>query len=209
MRLETVPLNDMPLNPDLLDYYRKEIRATGAAPDQALSATHYGEFLYQRMHCRVVAHYLPRQWPSDMADAVQHSNAAELATFLLAQQRSDQALHYAALETIPTSAATIELQHLCEQDRLPLTELEACPLMHLLIDWYCLRQAGHQACSFFKPRHLQVYHFLAEHFGDLTPMNHATQAAFLRIFLGGLQQFLHCAIPGNELIMALPCQQSP
>ncbi len=209
VRLETVPLNDMPLNPDLLDYYRKEIRAMGAEPDQALSATHYGEFLYQRMHCRVVAHYLPRQWPPDMADAVQRSNAAELATFLLAQQRSGQVLHYASLETIPRSAATVELQRLCEQHPLPLAELEACTLMHLLVDWYGLRQAGHQACSFFKPRHLPVYHFLAEHFGDLAPPNNETQAAFLQIFLGGLQQFLHGAIPGNSLIMSLPYRQSP
>ena len=209
VQLETVPLNDMPLNPDLLDYYRKETRAMGVEPDQALSANNYGEFLYQRMYCRVVAHYLPRQWPPDMVDAVQCSNAAELATFLLAQQRTDQVLHYAALATIPTSAATAELQRLCEQARLPLAELEACPIMHLLVDWYCLRQAGHQACSFLKPRHLKVYHFLAEHFGDLTPGKHATQAAFLQIFLGGLQQFLHCAIPGNELSIVLPYRQIP
>ncbi|MGQ7842943.1 metallophosphoesterase family protein [Granulosicoccus sp. 3-233] len=205
--LETVPLNDMPLNPDLLDYYRAECRATGMAPDRALSASRYGEFLHQRMSCRVVAHYLPKHWPTELAEAVQTSHAAELATFLLAQRHASRPLHYGTLTTVQSTAAQEALQRLCEQQGLALTELQDCRLLDLISDWYCLRQAGYQACSFFRIEHLQIYRFLIDRFADLGAAGRTTQADFLQVFLGGLGQFLARSIPGQPTTITLDYRQ--
>lgn len=228
--LQTVPLNDMPLNPALLDYYRREVRASresrdthqggaittgttdtanpesNTCDDAALQASTYGDFLYHRMQCRVEAHHLPREWPQELALAMQDSNAANLATFLLAQRLSAEPLQLDRVPHTLRAEALQQLDSLCRQARLTIAELQACRCETLLLDWYCFRQAGHQACSFFRPSHLPVQQFLARQFGDQSVAEAATQADFLRIFLGVLHQCLQRSVPGSPLCIELDWQ---
>lgn len=203
LQLETVPLNDMPLDQTLMDYYRAEVHATDALEDRALQARNYGEFLYQRMYCRIVDHWLPRQWPAAIAQAMRTSHAAELATFLLAQRLSAEPLYYGQLPTVIRLKATAELHELCKQAGMTIPGLESCTLQQVLINWYCLRQAGYQACHFFEPAHLPVLDFLTRQFADLRPVKADTQAGYLNVFLGVLQQSLQRSIPGSGLERSL------
>ena len=199
-RIETISLNTMPLDPLLMDYYRAENTALDRENDTALDAQDYGTFLYRRMVSRVTQHFLPREWPAEIARAMANGNAADLGCFLIAQRLSPEPLSFGALPTATHASSRIKLEALAADYRLSLERLEACTMMDLIVDWYCLRQAGHQAGGFFKLENRDLYLFLAREFGDVQSSDINPMSAFLSIFLGVMQLALQRLAPQDSMI---------
>ena len=198
-RIETVSLNPMPLDPWLMNYYRAENAALDRANDSALSTQDYGNFLYQRMVTRVTQRFLPREWPAEIASEMNNRNAADLACFLIARRHSTDSLSFGALPAAVLATSLTELEVLASGCGLSTKTIEACSMMDLIVDWYCLRQAGHQADRFFPLENRDLYLFLAENFGDVQSTETDAMAAFLSIFLGVLHLALQRLAPSDSM----------
>ena len=79
-------------------------------------------------------------------------------------------------------------------------------MMDLIVDWYCLRQAGHQADRFFTLDKRVLYLFLAEEFGDVQSNDTDPTAAFLSIFLGVLHFALQRLAPSDSMTDTIELQ---
>ena len=79
-------------------------------------------------------------------------------------------------------------------------------MMDLIVDWYCLRQAGHQADGFFTLEKRDLYLFLAQEFGDVQSSDTDTMAAFLSIFLGVLHFALQRLVPSSLMTDTIELQ---
>lgn len=198
-RLETIALNDMPLDPWLLNCYRAENMALGREDDSALEANDYGTFLYRRMISRVSQRFLPREWPAEIAQEMTCTNAADLACFLIAQRQSPESLSFGALPPAALASSRIRLESLATAYGLAMAEIEACSMMDLIVDWYCLRQAGHQANGFFTLERRDLYHFLTQEFGDVQSGATNAMAAFLTIFLGVMKLAMQRLPPQDSM----------
>ena len=164
--VETVSLAETPLDADLLALYRTEQARTGLAPDPALAARNYGDFLHRHMRALVVQRFLPREWPAEMAELARGMTLAGLSRLM-------------AGGTSPAG--------------LDIAPLEAIPLLDLVVDWYCLRQSPAAAPSYIAPDRLACYRSLADHFGGFTPVAEDGPRRFFAIFLGVLGRSLERA----------------
>jgi 3',5'-cyclic AMP phosphodiesterase CpdA len=161
--VETVSLAETPLDADLLALYRAEQAREGLAPDPALAARDYGDFLHHHMRALVVHRFLPKEWPADMAQMARRMTLADLCRLMAG------GMPPAGLDTGP---------------------LEAVPLLDLVADWYCLRQSPAAAPAHIAPDRLACYRSLAERFGDLAPATEDGPRRFFAIFLGVLGRSL-------------------
>ncbi len=198
-RIETIALNDMPLDPWLMNYYRAENMALSRDNDTALEAHDYGTFLYRRMISRVSQRFLPREWPAEIAGEMAGRNAADLGCFLIAQRQSSESLLFGALPAATHAASRIRLASLASDYGLTMMRIEACSMMDLIVDWYCLRQAGHQAVGLFMLERQDLYRFLTQEFGDVQSTDTNAMAAFLSIFLGVMQLALQRLAPQDSM----------
>lgn len=161
--VEPVSLARTPLDADLLALYRAEQVRAGRAPDPALAAGSYGAFLHQHMRALVLNRFLPKEWPTEMADTARRMTLADLCRLMVGGP-------------LPADLAA--------------ARLEAVPFFDLVVDWYCLRQSPAQAPAFIPPGKLACYEILAKRFGDLTPAIEDETKRFLAIFLGVLGRSL-------------------
>ena len=161
--VEPVSLAQTPLDADLLALYRAEQARAGLAPDLALAAGNYGEFLHRHMRALVLNRFLAKEWPAEMADTARRMTLADLCRLM-------------AGGPLPVDLAA--------------ARLEAVPFLDLVVDWYCLRQSPAQAPAFIPPGKLACYEILAKRFGDLTPAIEDETKRFLAIFLGVLGRSL-------------------
>ncbi len=200
--VETVPLYDMPLNLRLTRYYQEESLRTEQAADPALSATSYGEFLYQRESARTLHRHLPKDWPAYIARHIPVTTTLDLAAYLLAQHNdgeSDDGQHLPvplAFERLSDTHRAIWTKHL--ETRLPrchltVESLEACSMLELVTDWYRLRQAGDQAPRFVSRERLAIHRYLSNSFGNADVSDADTAFGFFSLFLGQIQQYLDAA----------------
>ncbi|ASJ75964.1 metallophosphoesterase family protein [Granulosicoccus antarcticus] len=204
-RVETISLNSLALDPWLLGCYRAENDALKRSQDRALDALNYGDFLYKRMYSRVAQSYLPKEWPTDIAGELEGRNVADLASFLIAQRRGARrngarqlGAQHDGIPAIDTQYAA-ELKSLSIAHSLDIDVFQDCSIMDLIVDWYCLRHAGHQAASFSPLQRLNLYRFLAQEFGDLQSVENNPTAAFFHVFLGVLQQSLQRLEPAGSM----------
>ena len=187
LHIDTVHLASMPLDASLMSYYREENRTMGDEPCEALAAVNYGEFLYHRMHTRVVHHHLARRWPGQIAQSVLETNAADLALLMLSNSsdpHGNSLVHHS--EAISSDQAE-QLASLMSSYQISMDHLVVCSMTQLVSDWYCLRHAGYLARSYIGSDNLRVYTFLADNFGDVTLQDITTSKALFSVFLGMLQ----------------------
>lgn len=191
--IETIMLSPMPVNNDLQASYRAEIAVLNEAPDSALFANTYGEFCYERMKPRVVHHYLPREWPSEVASYVHSASTCDLVCWLISAEPTVEKNPPGHEESYRKELCLTRLQPGLSRYALHPDDLEACALLTLVVDWYCLRQAGHVATSFILPARLRIYEYLAEEFGDETQTEVDSRSSFFKLFLGLFGQILRQA----------------
>lgn len=207
LETETVPLYSMALNASLMDYYQRESKITKLSADNAISATSYGEFLYQQVHARTKYRHLSKDWPKHIAATVNKTSVADLAIFLMAKQASldsenhdghgDSALpaisHFSALSESASETDALWLKKLADISKpegLSLKQFTDCSMLQLIGDWYCLRQGGDQAAEFLDTENLRLYKFLANTFGHSSVNDNKTPLGFFTLFLQALRQYV-------------------
>jgi len=170
--------------PLLLAFYRESSSSGSDIDKQVLAASSYGEFLYQRMHTRTIHHYLKKEWPQSIAQAVLNTTVYDLVILMLSANST--------LEQQPNKRAGFtdiadKLEIAASSYGFSSNELTGCAMTRLVADWYCLRHAGHHAREFIGADTLRIYSYLADTFGDRSLQDVATQKAFFAVFLGMLK----------------------
>lgn len=172
--VESVSLSGEPLDTDLVSLYRAEQSQSGASPDTALDARNYGDFLYRHMRSLTVQRYLPKEWPPEMAALVRDMTLSDLCLTMAGG----------------TARAAEERASAFGVD---ITRLRDCPMLDLVIDWYCLRQSPARAPGCIPAEKLESYRFLAQTYGDLHAPGPHEPKGFFAIFLGVLGRSLERA----------------
>lgn len=187
--IETINLSSMPLDPRLMNFYRDEALDEGEADIAAFGASTYGEFLYHRMRCRVVHHFLQKEWPKDIAVAVLNTTTLDLWE-LMSSDRA--AADVNAPATLTNRSPSEQKTHTLAmaQHELSCDDLATCSMSQLIADWYCFRHAGNEVHQFTDLKNIKIYSYLAEQFGDLAPAGLSTQQAFFATFLGMLGSYV-------------------
>lgn len=170
LRVDSVSLAAQPLDTDLLSLYRAETTRAGLAPDPALDARDYGDFLHHHMRALTIQRFLPKEWPEDIAALVPGMTLWELGLLMAESER--------ALEE---SAASFGID---------AGQLQTSTLLDLIVDWYCLRQSPAQAPGHITSAKLASYRLLAQVYGDVHAANQDASRRFFAIFLGVLARSL-------------------
>jgi len=184
-RIETVELSSMTLDPELIAYYRRESEHLGDENNTALYTSDYGKFLYHRMRSRVVHHYLPKEWPNDIANAVLNSSTAELAQFMISDV--EQMFDPDRLpQTKPTHTASLASKTLNSKLQLSIVgtglsvqDLINCSMIQLVADWYCLRNGGCLSRQYISMERIRLYAYLSDQFGNRPTQPLAAETAHL------------------------------
>lgn len=133
-------------------------------------------------------------------------NTADLACFLIARRHSAEPLSFGALPADILARCRTGLEVLAAANELDMAGFEACSMMDLIVDWYCLRQAGHQADRFLTLKNRDLYLFLAEEFGDVQSGDSDAISRFLSIFLGVLHDALQRLLPSISMTDTIELQ---
>jgi hypothetical protein len=122
------------------------------------------------MHSLVLERYLPKEWPAEMAALAREMTLWDLC-LLMSGDTDEQTAKFGM-----------------QADRM-----RTCPMLDLVVDWYCLRQSPAQAPGYIPAEKLDLYRSLADAFGDVdAPAPHEPRD-FFAIFLGVLRRSLERA----------------
>ena len=180
-------LFDMPLDPLMMAFYCEDNASADDIDRHVLAASNYGEFLYHRMHTRAIHHYLKKEWPLPVAQAVLNTTTCDLVILML----SGGSTLTAQCRTGVVFAGVASLLESTASDYgLSVDDLAQCSMTRLVADWYCLRHAGYLAGQFIGSNKLNIYSYLAESFGDLSPRDTTLHRSFFAVFLGMLKSSL-------------------
>ena len=161
--------------------------ALGAGEEPALQAINYGDFLYNRMYCRVQQHYLRTEWPARLASRVPQASLLDLAYLLIRQRNNSKFLVLAPIPAGQTLFVEQALQDVTigqhNQLRSANIQLAECSLLTLIVDWYCLRQAGSEALAFIEPSRVELYAMLAHAMTHFYEQDNTSDAGFFCRFL--------------------------
>lgn len=172
--VESVSLGPEPLDADLLSLYRAENARSHLAPDPAMHAHDYGDFLYRHMGALVVQRYMPKEWPPEIAALAREMTLWDLALLMSggnAQTTEERATKFG----------------------IDAAQLRTAPMLDIVIDWYCLRQSPTQAPDYIPPERLKFCRFLAGEYGNTGAAAPHTPKGFFAIFLGVLGRSLNRA----------------
>ena len=180
----TVPLNSLQLDERLMQFYKDEERATGAAAfSPALNAQTYGEFLYKRILSRVEHRYIQKDWPGDIAVELRRTNTLDLLYLLIAPVDSENASTLKSIAPSDDEESLNVIEGLLAEHSLTVTDFSNHSMMDFVADWYCLRDAGDMALPYINRPALDRYRFLSTQFGDNTLPAATNHTTFFRIFL--------------------------
>ena len=207
LHIDTVHLASMTLDASLMNYYREENRIMGDDPCAALATLNYGEFLYKRMHTRVMHHYLVRQWPENIAQTVLKTNAADLVLLMLSEPPDLPGKSLVHHSEAITSDQIAQLAPMMSAYRISLDNLAACSMTQLVSDWYCLRHGGYLARPFIGSDNMRVYSCLADTFGSVALQDLTKPKALFSVFLGMLQSAIAHSDPSanRQRILSVSC----
>ncbi|UJW76685.1 metallophosphoesterase [Rhizobium sp. SL42] len=203
---ETVSLAKMPLDGDLLELYLAETSKPGEAPEPALQASNYGEFLNWHIHALVVSRYLPNDWPLELREFALHGSLADLCRLLLGKSLETTATREALNAMTGNGSMSAILDDWANAHDLDRANLNTSPLLDLVVDWYRLRQGSTQALAWVPATKLRIYRILATEFGDTSLTEHKSPRDFLAIFLGVLGRSIERATRGAPV--SLPVDPS-
>jgi len=201
LSIDTVQLDSMSLDPMVMSYYRDEAITAGDPEDAALQASCYGEFLYRRMHTRVIHHYLPKEWPEDIAGLLSDASTADLALLMLMAPDAVHSSTMTGMSGMASAQIINRLEQKTTQHSVTLDELSACRMTQLISDWYCLRHAGFQARAYIGSDNIKIYRFLTDCFADPATRIESNPQAFFAIFL----RMLKSSLQRSELSVTREC----
>jgi 3',5'-cyclic AMP phosphodiesterase CpdA len=192
VHIDTVSLASLALDTHLIDFYKQENLSSQEPIDAALHATNYGDFLFNRIHGRVLYRYFKNDWPNEIVQNINDRSVADLMVLFQRQETSEDALVLSAMEAIDDTMLVANLQSLIGNHDINFENLLNHPLLELIVDWYCLRDSGSQAYAFINPDRIKMYRFLSAHYGDNAVTEVKNTADFFSIFLG----MMHTSLRG-------------
>ncbi len=203
-RIDTIAIGAMPIDQTLIDYYRANSESAdadaGIVDGPALNSKTYGEFLYNRVRTRVKHHYLIKEWPADIACEINKATAADLAYLLIMAQTSpSKSLTLGAMKELITPELVSDLDAAAALYELTHKDFEACSMIALIADWYCLRQAGPIARSYIKPKNQKLYACLSELTNTPKSKANSRHVEFLNLFIDVLKHSLSALGVSDQL----------
>lgn len=189
--IETRSLSEIPVDPEILEHYRREASLSGTDDEPALNALNYGDFLYKRMYSRVLHHYLPNEWPATVRAQINHTNTADLVYFMLGDNKGVEITKFDPIARSRKadiySDLKVKLTSPLSQYDLDFTELVECSMLTFITDWYCLKQAANQAPPFIGTRKMKLYQFLSVVLGRRDSRPGTATASFFYLFIKELE----------------------
>ncbi|QND50615.1 metallophosphoesterase (plasmid) [Phyllobacterium sp. 628] len=184
LNVETVSMDDLPIDPVLNRQYRTEISLTGKKTGNMLDAANYGDFISEHVDQLVVHRYLRREWPADLARILPLLSLGDLLTLSLFEQpvETDTAVVLVHAERgRPETAARLET--LLSDTGISLQQLDVFPVLLLLGDWYRLRMGSEMALDRIAVSTLGIYSVLIDVFARSNAIGRGgAQAQFARLF---------------------------
>ena len=169
--VKSVDLCDLPLDQDVMALYRLEAERTGLSPDKALAAADYGGFLRDHARALVTHRYFPREWPQNVVEVISGMTLADL----LRDPRTTPRPVEVGASVLPDT-----WQHI--------------PVVDLVADWYCLRQAGSIGRALIDPQRLDLMNVIAGHFDKPDGVGRQTSiASYLVTFFRSMRFFVERA----------------
>ena len=179
-----ISLASLALDSTLINFYKEENLWSQDAIDLALDASDYGDFLYKRIYGRVLHRYFKKDWPKEIVQHIDDASIGDLMVLFHCQETSDEPVLLCATDVLDNPIILANLRLLVAQHDMVFEDFLSHNMMELIVDWYCLRDAGNQACAFITPSRIKVYRFLSTHYGDATVAEVKSTADFFAIFLG-------------------------
>jgi 3',5'-cyclic AMP phosphodiesterase CpdA len=207
VHVDTISLASFALDSSLINFYKEENPSSQESVDAALDATDYGDFLYKRIHGRVLHHYFKKDWPQEIVQHIKDASVADLMVMFLRQETSDDPVLICATALLDDTNTLTNLRSLVAQHDMMLEDFLRLNMMELIVDWYCLRDAGNQARAYINPSRLRMYRFLSTYYGDATVAEVKSTADFFAIFLGMMHsslQVLSQNLTSRETIKLAP-----
>lgn len=133
LKVETVEIGTMPLDPEITERYRQEMLRTGLNLDRLVNCADYGQFIHEHIGHLVGRRYLRRDWPQDLAVLFQTSTLADLAALAGSGTVADRAVE-------------------------PLANI---PSLSFLEDWYRLRLSSDLVFCRLPEHRLAAYRLVA------------------------------------------------
>lgn len=174
--IDTVPLNDLRLDPDILSAYEWEAEVSESERTKAFSAGHYEEFLLDHLRELIRHRYMRKEWPAGLADQLAHLDMADILG-LLSQERDRSDL----------------LAALAKHSNLSQDDIASIPFIEVVLDWYCLRQASQLAFDVIAPERRKLYSSLVEHLGQSADVEDDKAISFVRAFLSAFAPLIERA----------------
>jgi 3',5'-cyclic AMP phosphodiesterase CpdA len=168
LKIETVAIADMPLNPKITARYDMEILQTGLKAGGLADCTDYGDFLYEHIGHLVARRHLRRDWPQDLAAIFHNTTLADLTAIAMtgaACLADDLTPQLAQFRTPSMTKAIAKLE---AQAGLAEGALAEIPALSFLKDWYRLRMGRDFAQDRLRKTDLQAYRLVAGLFAGLT-----------------------------------------
>ena len=177
LRVETVSIEHLPIDPVINRQYRTEINVTGKNTGRMLDATDYGDFLSEHMDQLVVHRYLRREWPNNMARTMSRLNLGDLYVLSQCEQPVP----------IENAEALIHAQRASktsgDYSANAIGQLDFIPVLSLLGDWYRLRMGSELALDRISPDRLAAYRLLIEMYASSCALETGgAQEKFARLF---------------------------
>jgi 3',5'-cyclic AMP phosphodiesterase CpdA len=177
LRVETVSIGHLPIDPAINRQYRIEINVTGKRTGPMLDATDYGDFLSEHVDQLVLYRYLRREWPNDMARIMSQLNLGDL--YVLSQCKQPFPIE----DTVALVHAERASKTLDDDKEKAIEQLDLIPVLSLLGDWYRLRMGSELALDFISPDRLAAYRLLIEIYASSSALEiGGAQGKFARIF---------------------------
>lgn len=190
VHVDTISLASLALDSSLIDFYKVENLWSQEPIDAALNTASYGDFLYKRIYARVVYRYFKKDWPHEIVQNIDNTSVADLMVLLQRQETSDDNLLLCPEAALNNKGITISLESLVAEHNMAFEDFSHHPMVELIADWYCLRDAGNQAHSFINIDRINRYRFLSKHYGNTTMAEVKSTANFFAVFLGMMHNSL-------------------
>lgn len=177
LRVETVGIGHLPIDPVINRQYRIEINVTGKRTGRMLGATDYGDFLSEHVDQLVLYRYLRREWPNDMARIMSQLNVGDL--YVLSQCKQPFPIE----DTVALIHAERASKTSDDYKENAIEQLDLIPVLSLLGDWYRLRMGSELALDCISPDRLAAYRLLIEIYASSSALEiGGAQGKFARIF---------------------------
>ncbi len=177
LRVETVSIEHLPIDPVINRQYRTEINVTGKKTGRMLDATDYGDFLSEHMDQLVVHRYLRREWPNNMARTMSRLNLGDLYVLSQCEQPFPIEDTEALIHAKRASKTSDDF------NENAIEQLDSIPVLSLLGDWYRLRMGSELALDRISPDRLAAYRLLIEIYASSSALEiGGAQGKFARIF---------------------------